>query len=66
MEEATRSLTLAENGAKKMTKSAKSSSEKGRFPLGVEWEILQADAIILLGLTYVLRLVYFPSLIEKS
>lgn len=55
MEEATRSLTLAESGAKKQLKSAKYSSNKGRFPLGVEWEILQADAVVLLGLTYVLR-----------
>ncbi|THH16482.1 hypothetical protein EW146_g4161 [Bondarzewia mesenterica] len=51
MVEATRLLALAEVGAKKQAKATKSSKNGGRFPQGTEWELIHADAIILLGLT---------------
>lgn len=54
MGEATRCLTLSENGAKKCMKLGKTSSASGRFPPGSEWELLHADAVILLGLTHAL------------
>lgn len=56
MAEAGRCLTLSEAGARKQLKAAKSNAN-GRFAPGMEWEILQADAIVLLGLTQALRYV---------
>lgn len=47
MSEASRCLALSEAGAKKKLKTRKGS--------GLEWEILQADAVVLLGLTNALR-----------
>jgi len=58
MTEATRCLTLSEAGARKQQKYAKGSATQ-RFPPGVEWEILNADAVVLLGLTHALRSVHF-------
>ncbi|TFK46699.1 hypothetical protein OE88DRAFT_1714935 [Heliocybe sulcata] len=54
MAEASRCLAISEAGAKKQIKAAKTSSASGRFPPGLEWELLHADAVILLGLTHVL------------
>ncbi|KDQ54513.1 hypothetical protein JAAARDRAFT_38183 [Jaapia argillacea MUCL 33604] len=55
MLEATRCLTLSESGAKKQMKAARySSTTTGRFVPGLEWELLHADAVILLGLTHAL------------
>jgi hypothetical protein len=54
MTEASRVLALAEAGAKKKSKVARGSH---RFAPGVEWEVLQADAVVLLGLTSALRYV---------
>ncbi len=53
MSEATRCLTLAEAGAKKKVKSSK-STPTGRLPPGLEWEVLHADSVVLLGLTQAL------------
>lgn len=47
MSEASRCLALSEAGAKKKLKTAKGSA--------LEWEILHADAVVLLGLTNALR-----------
>jgi hypothetical protein len=58
MAEASKSLTQAEAGAKKQLKSIKASQESTRFTPGLEWEILQADAIIMLGLTQALSYVF--------
>jgi hypothetical protein len=57
MSEATRCLSLAEAGAKKQMKIAKSAKQAHRFPAGIEWEIVHADAVVLLGLTNALRYV---------
>ncbi|KZT19316.1 hypothetical protein NEOLEDRAFT_1142229 [Neolentinus lepideus HHB14362 ss-1] len=54
MSEASRCLTLSESGAKKQIKLGKNSSASGRFLPGLEWELLHADAVILLGLTHAL------------
>ncbi|KAF5378316.1 hypothetical protein D9615_008805 [Tricholomella constricta] len=50
MAEASRCLALSEAGARRHVKSA-SPSPNSRFPPGLEWEILNADAVVLLGLT---------------
>jgi len=54
IEEANRCLTLAEAGTRKFTKSRK-HVENHRFHPGVEWEILNADTVVFLGLLHALR-----------
>ncbi|KAH9852714.1 outer membrane protein Iml2/Tetratricopeptide repeat protein 39 [Lenzites betulinus] len=54
MAEASRLLALAEAGAKKQLKLAKAFENTTQFPPGTEWELLQSDAVILLGLTHAL------------
>ncbi|KAF9524468.1 outer membrane protein Iml2/Tetratricopeptide repeat protein 39 [Crepidotus variabilis] len=53
MTEASRCLALAEAGTRRQMKSPKPSdfTYRTRFPHGLEWEILNADAVVLLGLT---------------
>jgi hypothetical protein len=58
MEEASRCLAASEAGAKKQARAAKSLPSKHRFDAGMEWEIMHADAVVLLGLTHVLRYAY--------
>ena len=57
MAEATRCLELSETASRQRMRIRKSSDQSyhGRFQHGLEWEILNADAVILLGLTYTLR-----------
>ncbi|KAF8229976.1 hypothetical protein L208DRAFT_1284137 [Tricholoma matsutake] len=57
--EAARCLTLSEAGARKKHKSDQGSTSRAgsgssRFPPGLEWEILVADAVVMLGLTHAL------------
>lgn len=56
MPEAVASLTAAEAGAKAAAKAARSVKSTGpsRYPIGMEHEICQADAVVLLGLTQAL------------
>ncbi|KAG2145027.1 outer membrane protein Iml2/Tetratricopeptide repeat protein 39 [Suillus cothurnatus] len=54
MEEATRCLTASEAGAKKQARAAKSLPSIHRFDAGIEWEVMHADAVVLLGLTHAL------------
>ncbi|EIW74024.1 hypothetical protein CONPUDRAFT_113920 [Coniophora puteana RWD-64-598 SS2] len=54
MAEASRLLSLSEAGAKKHIKNAKSGKPAHRFTPGIEWEIMQADAVVLLALTHAL------------
>ncbi|OAX38012.1 hypothetical protein K503DRAFT_866467 [Rhizopogon vinicolor AM-OR11-026] len=54
MEEASRCLAASEAGAKKQARAAKSLPSNHRFDAGMEWEIMHADAVVLLGLTHVL------------
>ncbi|KAI6103663.1 outer membrane protein Iml2/Tetratricopeptide repeat protein 39 [Pisolithus sp. B1] len=54
MEDAVKCLTLAEQGARKCMKLAKSSTPSHRFQSGIEWEVLHTDTIVLLGLTHAL------------
>ncbi|TFK18910.1 hypothetical protein FA15DRAFT_627434 [Coprinopsis marcescibilis] len=53
--EASRCLALSEAGAKRQIKvqqsSPSASLSTSRFPAGLEWEIVSADAVVLLGLT---------------
>lgn len=56
MAEATRCLSLSEAGAKNQQKAPKSKANQ-RYPPGLEWEILNADATVLLGITHALRCV---------
>ena len=58
MAEATRCLELSEAGTRQQMRTPKPRdlTHHGRFPYGLEWEILNADAVILLGLTHTLRL----------
>jgi hypothetical protein len=62
MTEASRVLALSEAGAKKKSKVARDMKNGHRFQPGLEWEVLQADAVILLGLTSALRCVPRPKL----
>lgn len=57
MEEAARCLALSEAGSRKAKSSSRASA---RFPAGLEWELLNADAVVLLGLTHALRYVKQP------
>ncbi|KAG1865241.1 outer membrane protein Iml2/Tetratricopeptide repeat protein 39 [Suillus tomentosus] len=54
MDEATRCLTASEAGAKKQARAAKSLPSVHRFDAGMEWEVMHADAVVLLGLTHAL------------
>jgi len=55
MADSIKALTAAEAGARKAQKAGISRSNSGsRFPPGLEWEVMQADATILLGLTQAL------------
>ncbi|THH08276.1 hypothetical protein EW145_g2807 [Phellinidium pouzarii] len=55
MSEASQCLSDSENEAKKQIKAARAANNgKGNFPAGIEFEILQADAIVLQGLVHVL------------
>ncbi|KAJ6492103.1 hypothetical protein C8R45DRAFT_990405 [Mycena sanguinolenta] len=57
MGEAQRLLALSEAGAKKAVAESKKTGKGdggGRFAAGLEYEILQADAVVLLGLTHAL------------
>jgi hypothetical protein len=53
--EASRCLTLSEAGAKKQMKLTKGAKSVTRFPAGLEWEILHADVVVLLGLSNALE-----------
>lgn len=71
MAEATTSLQLSEAGAKKQLKlSSKYTKDSNRFPTGTLWELLNADGVILVGLTQALRYAYphvcFYDLIARS
>lgn len=56
MGEAARCLSESEAGAKKRSKETRAAgSNNGNFPPGLEFEILQADAIVLQGLVHALR-----------
>ena len=55
MEEASRLLELAEAKAKKEAKAAKTSPQVRRFASGLDFEVLQADTVLLLGFTQALR-----------
>ena len=57
MTEASRCLALSETGARKQIKAPKAKNHSSRFPAGLEWEIINADAVVLLGLTHALRYV---------
>ena len=59
--EANRLLALAEAGAKKQAKATKAPRGGARFPQGIEYELIHADTIILLGLTNAIRSVPSPS-----
>ncbi|KAH9952147.1 hypothetical protein B0H21DRAFT_817869 [Amylocystis lapponica] len=52
MTEAARCLSLSEAGSKKQLKLSKSSKTTTQFPPGTEWELLNSDAVILLGLNH--------------
>ncbi|KAF8163824.1 mitochondrial outer membrane protein IML2 [Crassisporium funariophilum] len=56
MTEATRCLALSEAGTRKHMRTPKprDMSHHSRFHHGLEWEILNADAVVLLGLTHAL------------
>lgn len=75
MDKATRLLTLSDAGARRYAKSAATSgasnksSGQGRFPPRPEWEILNADAVVLLGLTHALSesyTGYFPCMHARN
>ena len=57
MTEASRCLALSEAGTRKQMRTLKPHdlSHHSRFHYGLEWEILNADAVVLLGLTHALR-----------
>lgn len=57
MAEAARVLTLAEAASRKQLKTAKARPNQ-RFPPGMEMEIMNADAVVLLGITHALRCAY--------
>ena len=56
MGEAARCLAESEAGAKKGSRTTRSANGgKSSFPPGIEFEILQADAVVLQGLVHALR-----------
>lgn len=57
MAEATRCLKLCEADTRQRMRIPKPRdlTYHGRFQYGLEWEILNADAVILLGLTHALK-----------
>lgn len=57
MAEASRCLAASEAGARKQMRVTKPRDIQymSRFPHGLEWEILNADAVVLLGMTHALR-----------
>jgi hypothetical protein len=55
MAEASRLLTSAEVKARKEAKASKASPQTRRFVSGLDFEVLQADAVLLLGFTQALR-----------
>lgn len=61
MGEASKYLALAEAGASEQVALAKQGNSKYKdsssrqFPAGMEWEVLQADSTVLLGLTNALQ-----------
>ncbi|KAH9843146.1 outer membrane protein Iml2/Tetratricopeptide repeat protein 39 [Rhodofomes roseus] len=52
--EAQRCLSLSEAGSKKQLKASKYAKRTTQFPPGTEWELLNSDAVILLGLNHAL------------
>ncbi|KAG6887246.1 hypothetical protein C0995_016642 [Termitomyces sp. Mi166 len=54
--EASKCLSLSEAGSRRQIRNAIKSNTKQRFSPGLEFEILNADAVVLLGLTSALRL----------
>jgi len=54
MAEAAKCLTAAEAGSKKQQKASQKLKATHRFPAGTEWEILNTDATVLLGITHAL------------
>lgn len=57
MTEASRCLAISEAGTRKHMRAPRPRdlAYNGRFHHGLEWEILNADAVVLLGLTHALR-----------
>jgi hypothetical protein len=49
-------LALSEAGTRKQMKAPKKKYNT-RFPQGLEWEVLNADVVVLLGMTHALRCV---------
>jgi hypothetical protein len=54
MAEASKSLTAAEAGSRKQYKASQKATTKHRFSPGIEWEILNTDCTVLLGITMAL------------
>ncbi|KAG8972041.1 hypothetical protein FRC05_010454 [Tulasnella sp. 425] len=54
MVDASKALTDAEATTSQALKASKSHKSLTRFPTGMEWEVLHADTVILLGLTQAL------------
>lgn len=54
MQQAIAALAEAESTARAQIKTAKSAKSESRFPAGTEWEVVQADALLLQGLTQAL------------
>lgn len=61
MPEAVKALGAAEAGAKRQAKISSRATATGRFPAGLEWEVVSADTIILNGATNILRYVLYMS-----
>jgi hypothetical protein len=59
MEDAVRSMNQAEEGARQQSKACKGSKINGKFPPGLEWDVLQADSIVLLGMSQLLSESYW-------
>jgi hypothetical protein len=53
IQEAAESLAFAEQVAKKQMKTPKANAH--RFPPGTEWQVLHADTVVLLSMTYEMR-----------
>ena len=64
--EAQRCLSLSEAGSKKQLKASKYAKPTTKFPPGTEWELLNSDAVILLGLNHALRCVPFVAMSSQS
>lgn len=59
IDEAVKALNEGETAARSQHKLTKAAPSVTKFPAGIEWEMLHADALVLQGLTHALSETYY-------